>query len=888
MIKISSFNRFINGRSTVSRSPGNGFSSQLCRTALFALALFLSALTFTVGQSLSTNLSFPQFNSSYLSGTPINLQATATTPAGTTITKVEFYFATDFFSSGLTNPTNGTKIGEDETAPYSIVWTAPTVPATGRSYQVRAVVTNSAGTAAIQSGTGYTGISLYPTNYVSTRNWYVSAAASASNTAGTEALPFNTIQKAADRVAPGDTVFVMAGRYTGTGINIVGIQRTGTPSRSIVFMPYRTDKPIVALGNNNFNGINVLPAGAYIKIQGFEVIGNNANITLDQAKQQPGACEGPNPTATPIARFNGSGIATDGRRGGNLRPHHIVIANNNVHDCAGGGIISIETDYLTVENNITANTSWYTVYGTSGISILNAWNFDNNTAVPRMIFRNNRSFGNILKIAWNIGGTGTNCRFFDGNGIILDNNKAVDPNRPTVVKNALGDYTGKFLVENNLCYQNGGRGINVNYSDNATIINNTTYQNGVSDGPFGVGIESEFIAQGSNNIRVYNNIFYGRPGERVTEVNSSTIAHNNNLTFEGTGTPFFSGNQNITGKDPLFANAAEGDFQLSANSPALNAGSSASDQYSAKDILGVDRPQGAGVDIGAFERQADAPTPGSFAITGVTTVSCSTISAGLRSVSFTPQYAGLNSQPVSFSVVNELSPTTNPGPYTLTLYTDNPTITLKAVQQGTAQEVTFSYDWLAACTGNSNGTSFAITGVTTASCSTVSAGLRSVRFTPQYSGLNSQPVSFSVVNELSPTTSPGPYTLNLYTDNPTVTLKATQTGTVGEASFSYNWLVACSNGSGRIGADELRNQLAIRLLENPVREQVVAEITGVNGQSLQLQLIDSNGRLMESRSVEQGSAVERHVFDLRRQATGMMLLRVSTNRQTATVKVLKQ
>ncbi|GAB3221946.1 hypothetical protein GCM10027423_55740 [Spirosoma arcticum] len=852
-----------------------------------ALALFVSALTTTFAQSLSTSLSFPQFNSSYLSGTPINLQATATTPAGTTITKVEFYFATDFFSSGLTNPTNGTKIGESLTAPYSIIWTAPTVTA-ARNYQVRAVVTNSAGNTAIQSGTGYASISIYPTNYVSTRNWYVSATASSTNTAGTEALPLNTIQKAADRVAPGDTVFVMAGRYTSTSITVVGIQRTGTPTRSIVFMPYRTDKPVVALGNTNFEGFRLLPAAAYIQIQGFEVIGNNANVTLAQAQQQPGACEGPNPTATGTARFNSNGISLIGSRGGNLRPHHVVIANNTVHDCGGGGIGGGECDYVTIENNTVYNNSYYTIYGTSGINIINAWNYDNNTTTPRIIIRNNRSFGNILKIAWNIGGTGTNCRFFDGNGIILDNNKAVDPSRPSVVKNPLGDYTGKFLIENNLCYQNGGRGINVNYSDNAIIINNTTYQNGVSDGGPGIGIESEFIAQGANNIRVYSNIFYGRPGEKVTEVNSSTIAYNNNLTFEGTGTPFFSGNQNITGRDPLFVNAAGSDFQLLANSPALNAGSSAPDQYSTKDILGVERPQGAGVDIGAFERQADPPAPGPFAITGVTTASCSTVSTGLRSVSFTPQYAGLSGQPVSFSVVNELAPTTNPGPYTLSLYTDNPVVTLRAVQQGTAGEVSFSYNWLTACNSNGNNTSFAITAVTTVSCQTMSAGLRSVSFTPQYTGVSGQPVSFSVVNELSPTINPGPYTLNLYTDNPLVTLRAVQTGTPNEVTFSYNWLSACSNGSGRLGAEEPRNQLAVKLLGNPVREQVVAEITGANGQSLQLQLTDSKGRLIESRSVEQGSIVERHIFDLRRQASGLVLLRVSTNRQTAAVKVLKQ
>ena len=71
---------------------------------------------------------------------------------------------------------------------------------------------------------------------------------------------------------------------------------------------------------------------------------------------------------------------------------------------------------------------------------------------------------------------------------------------------------------------------------------------------------------------------------------------------------------------------------------------------------------------------------------------------------------------------------------------------------------------------------FSITGVTTVSCATVTAGERRLTFTPQYAGVTGQPISFSVVNEMLPTTSPGPYTLRLYTDNPTITLKATQTG----------------------------------------------------------------------------------------------------------------
>ena len=81
---------------------------------------------------------------------------------------------------------------------------------------------------------------------------------------------------------------------------------------------------------------------------------------------------------------------------------------------------------------------------------------------------------------------------------------------------------------------------------------------------------------------------------------------------------------------------------------------------------------------------------------GVSTVSCEVLSPGARRLTFTPQYAGVSGQPISFSVVNEKLPTTDPGPYSLRLYTDNPVITLVA-QQGpaTAQYV---YEWLGACT----------------------------------------------------------------------------------------------------------------------------------------------------------------------------------------------
>ena len=90
------------------------------------------------------------------------------------------------------------------------------------------------------------------------------------------------------------------------------------------------------------------------------------------------------------------------------------------------------------------------------------------------------------------------------------------------------------------------------------------------------------------------------------------------------------------------------------------------------------------------------PTDCAFSITGVTTISCTPV-ANRISLTFAPRYAGLTGQPIAFEVVNESIPTTDPAPYSLTLYRDNPVITLRASQTGSDGPVTFLYNWLDAC-----------------------------------------------------------------------------------------------------------------------------------------------------------------------------------------------
>ncbi|GAB3702538.1 hypothetical protein GCM10027592_32050 [Spirosoma flavus] len=374
------------------------------------------------------------------------------------------------------------------------------------------------------------------------------------------------------------------------------------------------------------------------------------------------------------------------------------------------------------------------------------------------------------------------------------------------------------------------------------------------------------------------------------------------------------------------------------------------------------------------------PTPsgGSFAITSVTTNNCQQIASNRYAISFTPVYSGTNGQPISFSVVNELFPTTDPGPYSLQLYNDNPSIVLKASQNGTPGETSYRYDWLAACsspapntpprvnqpltnqtarvgqafgytipqltfTDNETPTTltlsvsglpaglsfspptqiggvpsvsgvssvtvtatdpsglsvsttfsltvlpanapvgFAITDVQTLSCVTISANRRSLTFQPQYSNTTSEPISFSVVNEMLPTTNPGPYTLQLYTDNPVLQLRAQQ-GT-SQASFAYNWLAACSSAA-RQGVVEAGTGLQVKVLGNPVEsEQIRLAIQGVAGESVTVHLVDQQGKRVAQQRISQAGPIEQVSIPVGN-SRGLLVLYVETDTQRQQLKVV--
>ncbi|MBC7652735.1 MAG: hypothetical protein H7101_13405 [Deinococcales bacterium] len=81
----------------------------------------------------------------------------------------------------------------------------------------------------------------------------------------------------------------------------------------------------------------------------------------------------------------------------------------------------------------------------------------------------------------------------------------------------------------------------------------------------------------------------------------ATVSYSNNIYFNGT-VGFMGTNDKVV--DPMFMNITidgTANFSLKTGSPAIDAGTIT--LYSLKDILGIARPKGAGVDCGAYEVQ---------------------------------------------------------------------------------------------------------------------------------------------------------------------------------------------------------------------------------------------------------------------------------------------
>ncbi|MES2266924.1 MAG: right-handed parallel beta-helix repeat-containing protein [Bacteroidota bacterium] len=377
----------------------------------------------------------------------------------------------------------------------------------------------------------------------------------------------------------------MNGTYTNDceTCSVLEIFKSGSKNKFITFKNYPGHKPVIIF--NGWAGISIRSGVSYVAVSGFEVIGNNDKITLKQALQQPGNCKSKKSNFDP--RFNGNGIAIEGKT--NKYAHHIVIRNNKVHDCGGGGIGAVHADYITVEDNLVYNNSWYSLFGTSGISFYQFRNYDHAKGYHNFI-RRNKCFNNNSFVPWF-----KTCEINDGNGIIIDDFR----NRQNGSK--LGRYESRTLIENNICWYNGGTGIHTFQSDHVDIINNTAYCNSQ-----GAGLKAGQILSGmGDDNKIVNNILISDANVPINSNYSNTnLTYENNLHYNVTNPS--KAIVNVTSPtclstSPLFVRAGNNisaDFRLQQNSPAIDRGNTA--WRSLSDFNGSLRKDGR-ADIGAYE-----------------------------------------------------------------------------------------------------------------------------------------------------------------------------------------------------------------------------------------------------------------------------------------------
>ena len=305
---------------------------------------------------------------------------------------------------------------------------------------------------------------------------YVSGAGSDASAGLAPGSALRTLKAAASKTAPGDVVEVDDGVYDAFTITI-----SGADGAWIRYVAKAGARPKIAF--KGWNGI-LIEAAHHIEVRGFEVAGPMADRTLAQ-------CTADADATTPDPLCNGNGISVDARKV-DAKAHHILIEDNDVHDCPGGGISAIESDYVTVEGNFVHGNALHTRYGASGISYLTPWNSDDTTGT-KMIVRRNRTFGNKTLVKWV-----QIQKLSDGNGIIIDTSRNTGTTPP------IAAYKGRFLVEDNLSVGNGGSGIHAFDSEHVDIVHNTTYQNGQVVG------YAEIFANNSADVRIENNVMIGR------------------------------------------------------------------------------------------------------------------------------------------------------------------------------------------------------------------------------------------------------------------------------------------------------------------------------------------------------------------------------------------
>jgi serralysin len=432
--------------------------------------------------------------------------------------------------------------------------------------------------------------------YTCEAQYFVSPTGSDSNSGTSMADALQTLGAATKlSLHGGDCVTVADGTYGET----VLVSSSGSADTCTGYVVFRAASPGGAkvVSTDPYNGFMV--NANYVMVDGFDL----------------------QDTGTGSAFTAGTNTLAGGKV---IVYHHIAAVRNIAHDSGGAGLGALHADYVRFEGNTVHGNSSRSDYGDSGIDL---WEMQASDTLPgfHIVIRNNLSYSNVES---NIPASLQT----DGEGIILDSFDYADPTYGST------PYTQETLVENNVIWANGGRGIEAagaQPTSHVTIRNNTVFDDNTQQQKYG---GAEIVSWGNGNTVANNLVVLGPDAQNGTAANQTTVAiadrcgpssagvqitggsvWSNNLVYSmKSGAPLSSSNcittpssyttipvgSNLVGVDPGLAaetTAAAAltaqDFTLAAGSPPAHAGTAT--DFAPFDYAYVARPSPPS--IGAFE-----------------------------------------------------------------------------------------------------------------------------------------------------------------------------------------------------------------------------------------------------------------------------------------------
>jgi len=485
-----------------------------------------------------------------------------------------------------------------------------------------------------------------PAPIAASGDFYVSPDGSDRNP-GTEEKPWKTIQKAADSVAAGSTVHIMAGTY----YERVNIKVSGVSGQEpVVFRNYQNDKVVIDGSRSDASvqeDLIHIANQSYVKLVGLEIVNNVSDdpayfvtgigiwgkgegIEIQDCKVHGIRYTGP------AGKGGAHGIAVYGRDG--AEPiSGLIIDGCEIWDikCGLGEAVAVSGNVKNFQ--ITGN--YIHDNDNTGVALIGNGAFKGEPVSTGSDNRARDGFVGKNKLERN--SRADNNSYPGGDygaaGIYADGAKDITIAYNECARNDIGIMAGteagdkdceNIVVRNNVIYAGNSCGIRAGgdarggWTSGCRFLNNTLYYNDkmklgkgeisvakcrdllVSGNIFHAGQQNLCVSSeqfGKNNVYnivFNNNLYYGPGGSR-------------DLRFTGADTGLVGLNmwkyhtkQDSGSKlaDPKFADAARDDFRLLPDSPAIDLGDPAyKPAEGERDMDGNPRIIGKAVDCGAYE-----------------------------------------------------------------------------------------------------------------------------------------------------------------------------------------------------------------------------------------------------------------------------------------------